>query len=104
MGHLLSPHIWSAMDKPYPGKIIFMIMVSLLSGKYKMGHLGHPFQGSAKILKKKRVSLVEHCLLAWHGCCSHELSIAVDFPYNTGSINIVMGGTHKACLGSTSFH
>jgi hypothetical protein len=32
-------HIWSAMDKPSPGKTTFLIMVFPLPGKYETYHL-----------------------------------------------------------------
>ena len=34
-GNCRGQHIWSAMDKPRPGKTTFMIMVSPLPGKYE---------------------------------------------------------------------
>lgn len=67
----------SVMDKPYPGKITFRIMLSLLSGNYQMGHLGHPFQDSAKTHGRGDRVLWSIVFWEWHGCCTPELSSAV---------------------------
>ena len=41
-GNRRGQHIWSAMDKPHPGKTTFVIMVSPLPGTYE-SHFSYPF-------------------------------------------------------------